>query len=352
MVLNIGMLTRVLVLSKGTKFIESKILKVDEVYIPSTGDVVRNQARKRGLSSDHVNRLSTSLAGGIDYSQCPPVVRKLSHPKVINGRVYHYELVAGFHRLAAMQRAGIEYWIFDVYEFGVNGVTENFAIRTFQLEENNKLPSLPSKAEDIIEVLLALTHGSEPEVPRTEEAITAYVEEHCSHIHGNTKRKIIRKVVEATGAAQDVTTFIFEQLVKYIQNPANYGTNEPLYQVKFEYDIERDKCGASVLEGYEYEFIYSAMQKWAKEARESYFVCHVRTPKEDSSINERRTSMMTEFDKIEEMILATAKFHEENGRFPWSVESFVAQDNKTGERGFIDANQFAPQNIKQMLGAA
>ena len=147
--------------TKGVRFVRSHILNPNEVYIPTVGDEVRNKARLK-MNPRHVTQLMISIQEGIDYGQCPPVIRKLSSPMLVNGIAHRYELVAGFHRMDAFKQLGITEWVFDEYQFGVDGFSFRYAIRTFQVAENNKLPALPATKDDVVEILLELTDGPEP----------------------------------------------------------------------------------------------------------------------------------------------------------------------------------------------
>ena len=334
--------------TKGVRYVQPHILNPNDVYVPTVGDEVRNKARLR-MNPRHVTQLMISIRKGIDYGQCPPVIRKLSSPMVINGKSYRYELVAGFHRMDAFKQLGITEWVFDEYQFGVDGVSFRYAIRTFQVAENNKLPALPATKDDVVVILLELTDGPEPEVEKTEKAIEEWVEDNCSFMHGNVKNAVIRKVVDATGAARDWTTFTYNQLLSYMGNRDNYEDNEPTYKAGWEYDKARDKLGATVLERYEYEFVYHAMQKLSAEDRESYFICHTSAPSEKISGQEKRQRMMTKFDDIEQLLLNTVEFYYKNGRWPWTVEKFVAQDNTVGESGFLDPCNFPSKSLNATL---
>ena len=99
--------------------------------------------------------------------------------------------------------------------------------------------------------------------------------------------------------------------------------------------MARKKRGATVLSGYEIEFIPQAMKHFLKDGSESYFNLHVKPPKEGKTVQDVREDMMKSIGDIEKSILAAADFHKKNGRFPWTLESFLPQDNKSGEDKFI-----------------
>mgnify|MGYP006261253059 FL=1 len=49
------------------------------------------------------------------------------------------------------------------------------------------------------------------------------------------------------------------------------------------------------------------------------------------------------------MLLNTVEFYYKNGRWPWTVEKFVAQDNTVGESGFLDPCNFPSKSLNATL---
>ena len=127
----------------GAKHLNTKLISLDQIYVAPYTD---NPVRKKGKNLEHIDKLAISLSHGIDYNKRLPVVRKCN--RIIDGKHYDWELVAGNHRFEALARNGYKEWIFDVYEFGVNGITFDDSLLTFQLEENNHVPQLEASQED------------------------------------------------------------------------------------------------------------------------------------------------------------------------------------------------------------
>jgi hypothetical protein len=107
------------------------------------------------------------------------------------------------------------------------------------------------------------------------------------------------------------------------------------YSYSGEYDAKRQKYGWTVLEGYEYEYLVSAMKKYSETDRESYFVCHTRAPTEKNTLEDKREGMLNSFESLEDNLKKVFEYYQLNGKFPWNVEGFLPQDHKNKENNFI-----------------
>lgn len=326
-------LTRKPIVATGSQLVDTIEIDPRDVYIPLLSEGVARNAVRTKLDQEHILQLQASLSQGVDPSETVPGVMRYERPKVINGKTYKYELVFGFHRQYAILKCMFELYVYDVYKFGVDGVPFLKSVRTLQLVENDKLPAKSSKGDEIANIIMELIEVGE--LPNDEDSIREYVEEVAAHKHGNTKTAIINKVVNNSGAYRDITTYTFDQAKAFLGNSGNYENDDPEYKLKFEYDVARKKRGATVLSGYEIEFIPQAMKHFLKDGSESYFNLHVKPPKEGKTVQDVREDMIKSIGDIEESILAAADFHKKNGRFPWTLESFLPQDNKSGEDKFI-----------------
>ena len=326
-------LTRKPLVATGSRLVDTIEIDPRDVYIPLLKEGVARNAVRAKLDQEHILQMQGSLGRQVDPSQPVPGVWRYERPKVIDGKAYKYELVFGFHRQYAILKCMFESYVYDVYKFGVDGVPFHTSIRTLQLVENDKLPSKSSFPDEIANIIMELIEVGELE--NTEDVIREYVEEVAAHKHGNTKTSIINKVMNNSGAYRDITTYTFDQAKAFLGNSNNYGNDQSEYATKFEYDVARQKRGATVLSGYEIEFIPQAMKHYSKDGSESYFNLHVKPPKEGKTVQDARNDMIRNIRVIEKSILDAADFYKENGRFPWTLENFLPQDNKDGEDKFI-----------------
>lgn len=326
-------LTRKPIVATGSQLVDTIELDPRDVYIPLLREGVARNAVRTKLDQEHIMALQGSLDKEVDPSQPVPGVMRYERPKVIDGKTYKYELVFGFHRQYAILKCTFESYVYDVYKFGVDGVPFLKSIRTLQLVENDKLPSKNSYPDEIANIIMELIEVGELE--NTEEAIREYVEEVAAHKHGKTKTSIVNKVLNNSNGYRDITIYNFDQVKAFLGNSGNYDNDQSEYKTKFEYDVLRQKRGATVLSGYEIEFIPQAMKHFKKDGSESYFNLHVKSPKEGKTVRELRKDMLKNIDDIEKSILAVAEFYRNHNRFPWTLENFLPQDNKNGEDKFI-----------------
>lgn len=334
MILEKSKLTRTLIVSPGSKYVETKKIPLDKIYVPQNvkGTTV-NRARYKGLNSNHINKLAESFAKGIDYSKPLPIVVK--KPQWVDGVYYEYELIAGAHRFEAKRKNKFTEWLFDVYETGVDGVSNAKAVASLQIRENDHTPEQPNSAEDLINLLSYLINVKELE--NTEDAIKDYLYENTNHLHSSTLAKVIRQTVTRNGAYQDIKTYPAEQLVSMLQgNPEKRD-----YAWGGSYDHNRDMFGWTVLEGYEYEYITNALKKLDETGKGSYFLCHTKAPTEKKDLKTRRISQINAIGQLERGIEKAYKFKQETGKWPWHIESFLGQDVKNKEKQFLTQKEVA-----------
>lgn len=313
----------------GAKFIGRKIVDRSKIYIPPLAD---NPVRKKGKNVVQVQKLVNSLSNGFDYSKSPPLIRE--ETRIINGKIYEYELIAGAHRSEALEILGYDKWIYDIYEIvpGSWGTYEDI-LRKLQLVENNHAPELGNTEDDVVNVVLRLLKMGSKVVKPDESNIREFVDEVCTNMHHGTRGKVVRDVVRKLKASgfpiyQDTITFTANDIEKFLSEKTDYVAGG-------EFDSVRQKYGWSVLEGYEYEYVMSAARRMLETGRESYFLCHTKSPTEKNSIADRRIKMKKQFEYLENSLLEVFKFYEKEKRFPWTVESFFPQDIQAGEDEMI-----------------
>ena len=307
------------IVSPGTKYVGRKIIKLSQIYIPPFTD---NPVRAKGLDLPNIQKLVKTLSKGINYSKMPPVVRW--NPRVIDGVHYDYELVCGNHRVAAMHSLGYDRWIFDIYEFRTDDYSYEDSVRTFQLQENDHEPALASSTSDVVNLISRLISQKSALVENNEQSISAYVSQYCPNMHWHTQGSVVKKVVQANGAYQDVITYTSDNLKKWLKLNTNL-VNEG------QYDMYKDMYGWSCLSRYEHEVVLNCIKKYSETHKESYITCHTSAPTEKFSLQQKRENILENFEDLENALVDIIKFHNQHQRFPWQVIGFYPQDRKNGE---------------------
>ena len=321
--LEISKVTRVLIQSPGSKWEAIRHISLDKIYIPkSAKDETINKARgKKGLKRGHIGKLKISLVeNGIDYNK-PLMIVARKH-QIVDGHVYDYELIAGYHRYTALSESQIDSWLFDEYSFGYDGYSESYAKKILQIRENDHSPELPNQEDDLVNLIGEMIDSKD--IDNTEDSISEFLDEHCTHMHHMTKGKIIRRAVSANGSYVDVMTWSITEVKDFTDTKTNYT-------VAGNKDDKRDKYGWSVLEGYEYEYLTNALRKFKETDKESYYLCHTKAPTDKETLNQKRNKMIGAFFNLEEAIIKAYKFYQKNKRWPWAIEGFLPQDKKNAE---------------------
>jgi hypothetical protein len=318
------------IVSPGIKFVSRIVIPLDEIYNPPIKD--NNSTRSGGKDVRNIQSLEVAFKNGINYSQMPPAVR--FNPQIVDGKIVKYEIIAGNHRIEALYNLGYKEWIFDVYEIDTDGgYGYEDAIRTFQLLENDHLPSLVSSETDVVNTIVRLiAHGSKLVQPN-EDSIREYVNYVCANKHGNTKSKIVKDavrklVVSGCNVYRDIITYTARDVEDFLSKNTDYvcGGN---------FDFKRKKYGWSVLEGYEYEFLVNAAKRFAEHGVESYFTIHTKSPTETYNIEDRREKIVDQFKTLENSLVRVFEYYEKNGKFPWHIEGALPQDIGNKEEAYI-----------------
>jgi hypothetical protein len=308
--------TASIIVVPGVNYKASKVIEFKDVYIAPRE---YNHARVTSKDPNHVTLLMDSFTNGIEYDRRPPIVREKA--RQIDGVIYKYELVCGHHRLEAMKRLGYDRWIFWVYEIGLNGYTPEASRVILQIVENDHAAVLPSSVEDAVGAIIYLLSTSSEQVQNTEQSIRDFVDTYCKNMNGNKKGKVVRQVMAKAGTYRRIVTFTADDAFEWIETNTNYSKAG-------EYDARRKKYGWSVLEGYEYEQLFNSIKKFSETGKESYFICRTKAPTKKADLNTKRKGIINEFKHLEDCLIETFKFYQENGRFPWHVEAFIPQDTE------------------------
>lgn len=297
----------------------SQICFLDDVWVEPREN---NHARYDTLDEYQIQKLVVQFANGINYNLAPPILRKLITPMIVKGKTYHHVLICGHHRFEAMKRLGYDRWIFWFYELCLDGYSYDDSKLTLQLIENNHHTPLPSKAEDVSSGLIHLIRNNSKLVSNDEDSIKEYIDKYCNNMHRGTRGKAAAQVMAKLGTYQRVVTFTSDNANDWIKDYTDY-TN------KGKFDSKRQQNGWSLYEGYEYELLFNAMKSLLETTRESYFVCRTKSPTENRDLNTRRDDMKATIKHLETAMLETFKFYEENGQFPWRIESWYPQNTET-----------------------
>jgi len=321
--------TRTLIVSPGSEYVETKLLNRKLIYVPiSAKGKTINKARAKSLNENHINKLTESFKNnGIDYSKNLPIV--VEKKQWVDGVFYEYELIAGAHRFEAFRKLDINEWLFDIYQFGIDGIAKDLARSSLQIRENDHTPELPNTAIDLINIVSYLINKKL--LKNTEYEIGNYLHDNSKNLHSSTMAKVIRGAVATNGAYQDIKTYPSEQLSEFLaSNPENQN-----YAWGGEFDAERDKFGWTVLEGYENEYVTNALKRLDETGKGSYFIMHTKAPTEKRGLKLRRKSQIGAVTQLERGIEKAYKFREKNGEWPWNIEAFLAQDVKNKEKTFL-----------------
>lgn len=310
--------------AKGSKQVGYKIIDNDRVYCPPGTD--KNLTRKDGVDEQNVKELEQSfLNSGVIWSEKPMCV--IWNPQVIDGVMYDYELIAGNHRFEALNNIGQKTWYYAIYELGVDGESFDKSKITFQLAENNHNPRKSSTMADIINAVNWLVGRGE--LAGDEATIKSFVDTTCSNKAKTTRGQIVSAILQSNGISQSVTTFTTAGASSWIKKNTTFTNSGKI-------DKKLNQHGWTVKEGYEYEFVMSAMKKFASTGKESYFVCHTKPPTETMTLDDKREKMLDTFATLEDAILVAAvEFYNENKRFPWQVKGFFPQNHDKKEKGLI-----------------
>ena len=325
-----------LIIEKGYK--DTRLIELDEIHVPKHDANNGNNPTRYNLNGKNIDELQLSLMKP-NWSLPLMVVKIIPGGRMINGKTYYYELVAGFHRFEALIRNLTPKWWFTVYNFTGNPEAES----DLQALENDHTPRLSMNVE-------GLTNWLVYQVEQTEAAMNKKVDI-LKYTSSKTKTAAVNNAVNTTGAYKDVTVRSIKEIKEFLEEDDNYlkngETNRAPYTHSGELDPTRLEHGWTVKERYEDEFVFNAIKKFKKTGKTSYFVGHVNVPKK-GTVNEARAGMLKNFKKHEDALEATMKYKERTGNWPWRVESFFKQDNHpdTREKFWVDVESVLPKKGK------
>jgi len=304
------------------KYVSTVVIDPKRVYVKERigSDAQGNIARAK-LDLSHVEFLENSFRQlGCDESQ--PFMVVVKRPRQENGKVYTHELIDGEHRLRALQNGNYKEWVFDVIEIEV-GTKESWYFTRYKFQLNNRPVSKQTVFADAVRGGCFLYEegffGADEKL--IAKNIEAWLDEDMSLMPKQTRGKALREIIKKKGIYTDFLTITASQAKEICEE------DEKKYRVNGQEDKKRKAKGYSVREGYEREVIVGAMLNWL-EHEKSYFNLHTKTPTDHKDLIRRRNKMLRSFKSLEDAILKSAKCYNDNGEWPWWVESFFVQDQE------------------------
>ncbi len=336
--LDVDRLNKVKLESKGAKYVTSKIIPLSAIYFGNDpNSATRNAARKDGVDETHVQRLKDSFRqNGCDYNQPAMIVEKMSEVVHDPHNQYTHSLVCGRHRIQSLMELGVEYWIFDVYEFGSVGISRTNAVRSIQLKENTTHPpSKPSVVADIVQTACLLIQDGD--LSNEKNDIMEWIADICGSIQASRRTEALKTIMELSDTYVETITYNYNNVRTYINNKDNYKKDVAKYTYGYKYDVDRDEVGAGINGSYIEKNIYKAISNFGNNGgKPTYFTVHVPAPGVNETVGGLRRRVVKEMTRIENNIRKINEYDKDNGRFPWRIESFFPQERKSEESGFIE----------------
>jgi hypothetical protein len=331
--------TRALIVGEG--FRQNDIIEVslNEIFVPFfAGDRPANTTRPEGLDALNIASIQSSMRSGIDYSKPLMIIKKLSGVEaIINGKTYKYILIAGFHRMAALQRLGKTIWLFDLYTF------DNTAAEIeCQVKENNHSPSKPLSINGLAKTLTWFV--DQRLIPNTEDGYKYKVKQLAlTNVHPKTKAAAIKLALRQNGGYSDILRYEHQDIINALNNPDNYTKGLDKYVYGGELDPIRKELGFAVKEGNEAVYLLNAARGYLDYGRPSYFIAHTTGPvgkvgtAKHRDLQMKRNDMKATIIKWEECLDKCFEYKQKHGVYPWRIESFLKQDNNSETETFIEA---------------
>mgnify|MGYP003659418529 CR=1 FL=1 len=253
-----------------------------------------------------------------------PTIKKCS--RVSNGKIYHWELVDGFHRHTAMERQHTPfYWFREVDHTDL----DSGQIIGDQLGQNDHADHVPLGTKGIANALSTLIQsnyfGKIEDI--TDTMLKQYLDKYVKKTRRDTKEGGIRKALKQNGVPTDVNVLDDKEKTDFVNANGNY-------KLKGKKDEKRNAFGYDCLEGYEDRKVAKAIKQFRKEGKPSYFLCQVQVPEGNDTVKEKRIAMEEKFSELKKDILCAADAIRAGKEVFWS-ENFFPQDNTEKEKDWI-----------------
>ena len=192
---------------------------------------------------------------------------------------------------------------------------------TLALASNNPLPRGASNEQDMFTTAVTLVGAGK--LNNDHDDIKKYLMDTCQ-ISAGRASKIASKVCKQTGGNVTYIQYSEYEIKNVVGRKFNIKTHGAI-------DTDRDnKAGYTCLERYEKDAIVSAMIKFARTGKHSYFVLHSEAPTPKKGLEDRReNSVMTMKDFVDSLIQTAKWIHNhEYKKVPFSILGFFPQNTK------------------------
>jgi hypothetical protein len=282
-------------------------LLLEEVY---TGQVEHNPGRVQGALRSNVSRITESLnTRGVDYSLPVPVVEKLKTPIVANGKKYEYRLIDGVNRFKSFLNNGYTYWVFDVIEIGVGGVSYEYALETFAQIRNDHAPNSPHSVEDIHASAARLIGSGD--LDDNEDSIRDWVYLVAKNVPTQTKNQIVSQIIKDNEIPTATSSWTDKTATAWAQQPDTKLPVDPDYFFPGHYFQDR---------------IFALMKQYSETKQVQNVYVHVSGGSEENILNQREKTL-EQFDNFEQILRDVSSYVLLNGELPFNIVGFVPQIN-------------------------
>jgi len=311
------------VMCKETDTGEIHFINPEDIYRPTSDEKGINNPTRLRTDEDKVKEYQ-EWVDNPSAGHPIPTIKKCY--RVINGKVYLWELVDGFHRHTAMERQHTpKYWFREVDHTNL----KSGEIIGSQLKQNDHASHVKLGIKGIANALSTLIQdghfGKIEDI--TDTMLRNYLDKYLKRVRRDTIDGGIRKALKQNGVPTDVNVLDDKEKKDFVHTNGNY-------KLKGILDKNRNAFGWDCLEGYEDRKVSKAIKQFRKEGKPSYFLCQVQVPEGNDTVQDKRTSMSEKFSELEKDILHAADAIRA-GEKPFWVENYFPQDNTQREKNWI-----------------
>lgn len=253
-------------------------IEFDDIYMEvKENSIWGGQEADRGKN---IKKLMDLFANGVDISQYPPAVAKMS------GGKFKYKLVYGFKRFDTLIALGISGWFFTFLEGDDDSLEDANAI------ENE----VPLKATNSIQGLVGylnkkIKNGRLGRIKDiTKRDLEIQLEKITKFSRGSTfKQEVVKKAMEENQIVTKFDTLTLSQVKTWLNgtkgkdNSANDGFKTNKIYIEGEFDKKRDMYGWLVKGwGYEKRFLMNAAETYLSTGKKSYIISYFDYPDKTS----------------------------------------------------------------------
>ena len=311
------------VMCKETNTGKIHSINPEDIYRPTSDEKGINNPTRLRTDEDKVKSYQEWIGNPSAEYPIPTIKRCY---KIVDGKVYLWELVDGFHRHTAMERQHIsKYWFREVDHTNLS----RSQIIGSQLKQNDHPDHVKLGSKGIENALSTLIQDGEfGEIQNiTYTMLRTYVDKYLKNVRSNTKESGIRKALKQNGVPTDVNVLDDKEKTDFVNANGDYKLNGKM-------DKKRNALGWDCLEKYEDRKVAKALKQFRAEGKPSYFLCQVNVPQGNDTVKDKRESMIEKFKELEKDILYAADAIR-SGKTGFWVENFFPQDNTKREKDWI-----------------